>query len=62
MKSGPGAFPEPIEVPAIDEKLEAQMKANCATEEEIDALVDELNLRGAASVSFLVRRNNLLVF
>jgi hypothetical protein len=56
-KDGPGASQMRTEVPPIFEKLEAQMEANRATHDEIERFIGELNLFGAAAVSFPERRD-----
>jgi hypothetical protein len=57
-KDGPGAFKMKTEVPPVFEKLEGQMEAHCASHDEIETFIEELTLRGAASLSFPERRCN----
>jgi hypothetical protein len=58
VKDGPGTSKMPSVIPPIYEKLEGQMEANCASHDEIETFIEELNLRGAASLSFPERRCN----
>jgi hypothetical protein len=57
-KEGPGTFKMRNVMPPVFEKLEGQMEANCASHDEIKTFIEELHLRGVASVSFPVRRCN----
>ena len=58
-KDGPGTFKMQNVIPPVYEKLEGQMQANCATHGEIEKFINELDLSGAATLSFPERRNSL---
>jgi hypothetical protein len=59
-KNGPGAF-RSVLLPPILEKLERQLQANNASREETERFVRELNLSGAAGLSFADRYYNVSV-
>ena len=61
-KDGPGECRMPSVMPAVYEKLEAQLKANCASQDEAERFINELDLFAAAKLSFPERRNNLRTF
>lgn len=58
MKDGPGTSKMRSVIPPVYEKLEGQMEAHCASHDEIEKFIEELTLRGAASLSFPERRCN----
>ena len=51
-KDGPGAFKMKTDVPPVFEKFEGQLQANNVYRDEIEKFVNELNLLGAAEISF----------
>jgi hypothetical protein len=53
-KDGPGAFKSVL--PPVFERVEAQLRANNASQDEAERFIAELNLRGAAALSFPQRR------
>jgi hypothetical protein len=53
-KDGPGAFQSVL--PPVYEKIEAQLQANNASQEESARFIEELNRRNAGSLSFPERR------
>jgi len=57
-KDVPGRFKMQNVIPPVYEKLEGQMEANRASHDEIERFIVELNLFGAATLSFPERRNN----
>jgi hypothetical protein len=52
----------PVVIPPVYEKIEAQMQVNGASQEEIKRSIDELNLVGAATLSFPERLNKFYLF
>jgi len=55
-KDGPGPFKSVL--PSIFEKLEGQLRANNASQQEIEGFVRQLNLSRAAVISFPDRHNS----
>jgi hypothetical protein len=56
-KGGAGPFKSVL--PPILEKLEAQLRVNNASREEIERFVSDLNLSGAAVISFPDRNHSV---
>jgi hypothetical protein len=54
-KDGPGAFKSVL----LPEKLDGQLQANCALQEEIRRFICELETQGVAVLSFSERRSTL---
>ena len=55
-KDGPGVFKNVL--PPIFEKVEGQLRANSASQDEAEKFIEALSLRGLATLSFPERRCN----
>jgi hypothetical protein len=59
-KDGPGSPKMMTKIPWVFENVERQLRANNASQDEIEKFIRELNLRGAAQLSSTDRRFNFL--